>query len=155
MTTEHATGDASRLYQAVLAHLHTGLWNDIRPARTLAWMVSGVLLSQRSTLPDWLSHINAGETLAQSTERRFRRWFENPAIDPTRMDGPLITRALRDWGQHTLILALDTSVLFEKFCLIRVAVLFRGRAVPLVSRVLEPRSVPKSAPLNCFPSWPR
>ncbi|OLV17251.1 hypothetical protein BOO71_0005104 [Deinococcus marmoris] len=48
-----------------------------------------------------------------------------------------MTRALRDWGGQTLILALDTSVLFEKFCLIRVLVLFRGRAVPLVSRVLE------------------
>lgn len=49
--------------------------------------------------------------------------------------GPLVTRALRNWGQQPLV--LDTSVLFEKFCLIRMAVLFRGRAVPLVSRVLE------------------
>ncbi|UBV42725.1 transposase [Deinococcus taeanensis] len=66
--------------------------------------------------------------------------MENPAIDPIRIYGPLITRALRNWGKHTLILALDTSVLFEKFCLIRVAVLFRGRAGPLVSRVIEPSS---------------
>ncbi|UBV44706.1 hypothetical protein LAJ19_16225 (plasmid) [Deinococcus taeanensis] len=137
MKTENATGDASRLYQAMLAHLQTGLWNDIRNARTLSWMVSGLLLSQRSTLPNWLSHINARATLAQRTERRVRRWLENPAIDPIKVYGPLITRALRDWGTHTLILALDTSVLFETFCLIRVSVLFRGRAVPLVSRVLE------------------
>ncbi|WP_206431661.1 hypothetical protein [Deinococcus psychrotolerans] len=150
MKTENATGDASRLYPAVLTHLQSGLWNDIRNARTLSWMVSGLLLSQRSTLPNWLSHINAGATLAQSTERRVRRWLKNPAIDPTSIYGPLITRALRYWGEHTLILALDTSVLFEKFCLIRVSVLFRGRAVPLlgvnsaagdatplVSRVLE------------------
>ncbi|AZI45248.1 IS4/IS5 family transposase (plasmid) [Deinococcus psychrotolerans] len=137
MTTEQATGDASRLYQAVLAHLQSGLWNDIRNARTVSWMVSGLLLSQRSTFPHWLSHINAGATLAQSTERRVRRWLKNPAIDLTSIYGPLITRALRDWGEHTLILALDTSVLFEKFCLIRISVLFRGRAVPLVSRVLE------------------
>ncbi|WP_344982530.1 hypothetical protein [Deinococcus rubellus] len=59
MKTENVTGDASRLYQAVLAHLQSGLWNDIRNARTLSWMVSGLLLSQRSTLPNWLSHINA------------------------------------------------------------------------------------------------
>jgi hypothetical protein len=49
----------------------------------------------------------------------------------------LITRALRDWGRHSLTLALDTSVLFGRFCLIRIAVRYRGRAVPLVSRVLE------------------
>jgi hypothetical protein len=135
--TEHAAGDAPRLYQAVLTHLQTGLWNDIRNARTLAWMITGLLLSQRSSLPSWLPHIHSRATLAQSTERRFRRWLENPAIDPISIYGPLVIRALRDWGGHTLILALDTSVLFEQFCLIRVSVLFRGRAVPLVSRVLE------------------
>lgn len=75
--------------------------------------------------------------MAQSTERRCRPGLENPAIDPTTIYGPLITQALRDWGQHTLVLALDTSVLFEKFCLIRIAVLFRGRAIPLVSQDIE------------------
>lgn len=137
MTTGNATGDAPRLYQAVLSHLQSGLWNDIRNARTLAWMVSGVLLSECPALPAWVPHIHSRATLAQSTERRYRRWLENPAIDPTAVYGPLITRALRDWGAQPLVLALDTSVLFEKLCLIRVAVLFRGRAVPLVSRVLE------------------
>ena len=137
MKTESTTGDAPRLYQAVLAHLQHSLWNDIRNARTLAWMVTGLVLSQSASLPSWLPHINSGAIFAQSTERRCRRWLENPAIDPVGIYGPLVTRALRDWGGHTLVLALDTSILFEKFCLIRVAVLFRGRAVPLVSRVLE------------------
>lgn len=136
MKTENASGDAPRLYQAVLAHLQSGLWNDVRNARTLGWMVTGLLLSQRASLPAWLPHLHSKATFAQSSERRCRRWLENPAIDPTGIYGPLVTRALRDWGGHLLVLALDTSVLFEKFCLIRVAVLFRGRAVPLVSRVI-------------------
>ena len=50
--------------------------------------------------------------------------------------GPLITSALRTWREHRLVLALDTSVLFENFCLIRGAVLFRGRPVPLYSTVI-------------------
>ncbi|MFB9995018.1 transposase [Deinococcus oregonensis] len=125
------------MYQAVLAHLEHSLWNDTRNARTLAWMVTGLVLSQRPSLPAWLPHIHSRATFAQSTERRVRRWLENPAIHPVSIYGPLVTRALRDWGEHTLVLALDTSMLFEKFCLIRVSVLFRGRAVPLVSHVLE------------------
>lgn len=125
------------MYQAVLAHLEHSLWNDSRNAHTLAWMVTGLVLSQRPSLPAWLPHIHSRATFAQSTERRVRRWLENPAIHPVSIYGPLVTRALRDWGEHTLVLALDTSLLFEKFCLIRVSVLFRGRAVPLVSRVLE------------------
>ncbi|WP_234009250.1 transposase [Deinococcus sp. NW-56] len=137
MRTESTAGDAPRLYQAVLAHLQRGLWNDLRNARTLGWMVTGLVLSQCPSLPAWLPHIHSSATLAQSTERRCRRWLENPAIDPTAIYGPLVTRALRDGGEHPLVLALDTSVLFEQFCLIRVAVLFRGRAVPLVSRVIR------------------
>ena len=137
MKTENATGDAPRLYQAVLSHLQSCLWTDQRNAHTFAWMVTGLLCSQRASIPSWLPHIQSRATCAQSTERRVRRWLGNPAVDPTSIYGPLITRALRDWGDHPLVLALDTSVLFERFCLIRVAVLFRGRAVPLVSRVIE------------------
>ncbi|WP_407542781.1 hypothetical protein Q0M94_21960 (plasmid) [Deinococcus radiomollis] len=29
--------------------------------------------------------------------------------------GPLITSALRTWGEHWSLLALDTSMLFKKF----------------------------------------
>lgn len=137
MKTEIACGDAPRLYQATLSHVQEALWNDMRNARTLAWMVTGVLLSQCSTLPAWLPHIHSEAKFAQSTERRCRRWLENPAIDPHTIDRPLIRRALERWGAHRLILALDTSLLFEQCCLIRISVLFRGRAVPLVSRVLE------------------
>ena len=100
-------------------------------------MVSGLVMSQRSTLPAWLPHIDAGATLAQSTERRARRWLENPAIRPHAYLRSIDHPCLAGLGQTHLILELDTSVLFEKFCLIRVSVLFRGRAVPLVSRVLE------------------
>jgi len=100
-------------------------------------MVSGLVLSQSVSIPSWLPYIHSQATVAQSVERRCRRWLENPAIDPGSVYGPLITRALQDWGPSTLTLALDTSVLFGTFCLIRIAVLYRGRAVPLVSRVLK------------------
>ena len=100
-------------------------------------MVTGLLLSQCPSLPAWIPHIHSRATFAQSTERRCRRWLDNPALDSGHIYGPLVRRALRDWGPHPLVLALDTSLLFKRFCLIRVAVLFRGRAIPLVSRVLE------------------
>ncbi len=137
MKNKNAAGDAPRLYQAILPHLHPALWNDVRNARTLAWMISGLVLSQSVSVPAWLPHIHSRAMVAQSTERRCSRWLENPAIDPGSIYGSLITRALQDWGSSTLTLALDTSVLFGSFCLIRIAVLYRGRAVSLVSRVLE------------------
>ena len=137
MRNENATGDAPRLYQAVLSHLQSCLWTDQRNAHTFAWMVTGLLFSQRASIPSWLPHVQSRANFAQSTERRIRRWLGNPAIDPISIYGPLITRALQDWGDQPLVVALDTSVLFERFCLIRIAVLFRGRAVPLATRVIE------------------
>ncbi|GAA5438243.1 hypothetical protein Daqu01_03388 [Deinococcus aquaticus] len=96
-----------------------------------------MLLSRRSTPSFWLPYVHSRAAFAQSSERRFQRWLVNKHLQPSLLYGEVITRALREWGQDTLVLALDTSVLFEKFCLIRVSVLFRGRAVPLVSRVIE------------------
>ena len=137
VNTENVVGDAGRVYQAVRQYAETLLWNDSRNADTFAWLVTGLLQSQQSTLPEWISHRQSNAHFAQSRERQARRWLGNAKIDPVSVYGPLITSALRNWGEHRLVLALDTSVLFEKFCLIRVAVLFRGRAVPLYSTVLE------------------
>ena len=134
---ENVIGDAGRVYQAVRLYAETPLWNDSRNADTFAWLVTGLLQSQQSTLPEWISHRQSNARFAQSRERQARRWLGNAKIDPVSVYGPLITRALRTWGEHRLVLALDTSVLFEQFCLIRVAVLFRGRSVPLYSTVIE------------------
>jgi hypothetical protein len=49
----------------------------------------------------------------------------------------LIQQALAEWGENVLYLALDTSMLWNKYCIIRISVVYRGRAVPLVWTVVE------------------
>jgi len=137
VNTENAVGDARRVYQAVRGYADVLLWNDSRNADTFAWLITGLLQSQNSTLPEWITYRHSEAQFAQSRERQARRWLGNAKIDPVSIHAPLITSALRTWDEHQLVLALDTSVLFEKFCLIRVAVLFRGRSVPLYSTVIE------------------
>ena len=137
MKHENVIGDARRVYQAVRQYANALLWNDSRNADTFAWLVTGLLQSRTCTLPQWITQRPSKAHFAQSRERQARRWLGNPKIDPVSIYGPLITSALRAWGQHRLVLALDTSMLFGKFCLIQVAVLFRGRSIPLVSTVLE------------------
>lgn len=51
--------------------------------------------------------------------------------------GPLLQQALAEWGTQVLYLALDTSMLWETYCLVRIALVYRGRAIPIVWVVLE------------------
>ena len=64
----------------------------------------------------------------------------NDRINVNELYGPLIQEGLAEWGDHKLYLALDTSRLFDDYCLIRISVVFRGRAVPVAWKVLEHKS---------------
>ncbi|MBD2077062.1 hypothetical protein H6F86_24880 [Phormidium sp. FACHB-592] len=55
--------------------------------------------------------------------------------------GPLVLATLSGWKQPRLYLALDTTVLWNRFCMIHLSVVCCGRAVPLLWRVLEHNSV--------------
>jgi hypothetical protein len=54
--------------------------------------------------------------------------------------GPLIQQALIGWVDKTLYVALDTSMLWNTYCMVRWSVIYRGRAVPLVWCVIDHHS---------------
>jgi hypothetical protein len=54
--------------------------------------------------------------------------------------GPLIQQALAERGHHGLYLALDTSALWGIYCIVRISVIYRGRAIPIIWQVLEHQS---------------
>jgi Transposase DDE domain len=115
----------------------SGQWHDVRPLQTLAWMVVGLIQAECVKLTAWVPFVQGRARYAQSTQRRFRRWLGNRRIEVAPLYGPLITQALREWGAHTLYLALDTSLLWNPYCLIRLSLVYRGRAVPVVWDVIE------------------
>lgn len=112
-------------------------WLDVRHLKTLAWMMAGLIQSQVISLTAWVPYVHSRARYAQSTVRRFRRWLDNKRIKVHKLYGPLIQQALSEWGEQTLYLALDTSMLWGKYCIIRISIVYRGRAVPLVWKVLE------------------
>jgi phosphoribosylaminoimidazole-succinocarboxamide synthase len=69
--------------------------------------------------------------------RRVARWLEKTRIDVHALDGPLVHHALAEWENHVWSLALDTSMLWNTYCLVRLSLVYRGRAVPSVWTVLE------------------
>jgi len=112
-------------------------WVDLRHLKTLAWMMVGLLHSGWINLPAWAPYVVSRAQYRQSTVRRFRRWLDNDKIEVFSLYGPLMQHALAQWGEHVLSLALDTSMLWNTYCMIRLAVIYRGRAIPLVWLVLE------------------
>ena len=133
--------NAPRLYDAVFSmlgqHRH---WRDVRHLKTLCWMVVGLILSSQINLTDWLDYTRSRAMFAQSIQRRFSRWLNNTRIQERKLYAPLIRQALSKWKATRLVLALDTSLLWNRYCLIRVSLIYRGRAIPVMWKVIPHKS---------------
>jgi hypothetical protein len=112
-------------------------WLDLRHLKTLAWMMVGLIHSSSISLCAWAPYVVSRARYSQSTVRRFRRWLDNDKIEVHLLYGPLMQQALVGWVEKTLYVALDTSMLWDTYCMVRLCVVYRGRAVPLVWGVME------------------
>jgi len=112
-------------------------WLDLRHRKTLAWMMVGLICSKTVSLGAWTPFVVSQAQYAQSLVRRFRRWLDNNRITVEPLYGPLIEQAVVGWVGKRMYVALDTSMLWNTYCLIRLSVIYRGRAVPLGWRVIE------------------
>lgn len=110
---------------------------DLRHLKALSWMVSALICSGQLSLPAWEPYVPSRATKAQSVERRWRRWLGNERVRVERLYLPLVMAALNAGRQHRLYLALDTTVLWNRYCMIHLSIVCCGRAVPLLWRVLE------------------
>jgi hypothetical protein len=115
-------------------------WLDLRHLKTLAWMMVGLIHSGSMSLCAWAPDVVSRACYSQSTVRRFRRWLDNDRIEVHALYGPLMQQALIGWGDKTLSVALETSMLWNTDCMVRWSVSYRGRAVPLVWCVIAHRS---------------
>ena len=127
-----------RLYSGLVELLgQPGQWRDVRHLYTLVWMVVGLIHSGCVSLTAWVPFVSGRARYAQSSQRRFARWLQNRRVEVQALYAPLIQQALAEWGKHTVYLALDTTMLWNRYCIVRLSVIYRGRAVPLVWQVLE------------------
>jgi hypothetical protein len=103
--------------------------HDIRAFSTLGWAIVGLLLSPHVSLNRWCQH-RPGAAQAESKVRQLMRWLHNAKIEVVQIYRPLIRTALLNYAGERLVLALDTSVLWDRFVIIRISLIYRGRAVP-------------------------
>ncbi|NET67616.1 MAG: hypothetical protein F6K63_25815 [Moorea sp. SIO1G6] len=108
-------------------------------------MVSALIQTGEVNLTRWIPYIPWFGQYAQSKQRRMQRWLHNARINihgqkatlRERLYKPLIQAALADWEDDCIYLSLDTSLFWDKYCLVRLVVVHRGRALPVVWRVME------------------
>lgn len=124
------------LYYIIYGMLKHRFWRDDRHRQTFSWMVVGLIITRVLNPSSWTSIVEGRGENAESHLKAFMRWLRNDRINPYELYGPIIKEALVSWGENTLYLALDTSVIFKEYCLIRISVIYRGRAIPLVQKVI-------------------
>jgi hypothetical protein len=123
---------------------------DQRHLVLLAWMVAGLLLSETVCFDRWKARLPLAHCLAASWQRRCQRWLANGRIDVETLYGPLILWAIQHWQNsgQALHLALDTTMLWNRVCVVVLSVVIHNRAIPLLWQTLEHPSASVSASVS-------
>jgi hypothetical protein len=133
--------ETSRLYDQLQTLLGQSIpVVDKRHLQTLIWMVIGLICRECISLTKWGVYVKTRAVFAQSHQRRFSRWLQNPRLNVHRLYSDLIKAALAGWELTSITLIEDTTMLWDEYCLIRLSIQYRGRAIPLVWRVMKHRS---------------
>jgi hypothetical protein len=113
-------------------------FRDVRRLKVLAWAVVGLCLTKTVNFNLWGEAVISEAQQAESHQRRFHRWLHNPYVLPFAFYFPLLLAALHTWPvAQVMYLALDTTDLPHGYVLIRLALIYRGRAIPVTWRVLK------------------
>jgi len=102
-------------------------------------MLIAILASKSVILSELISWI-PGTTKAESRARRLARWLDNSSINHNVWYAPIFLYALRNWSQMPIYLALDTSMLYDRFCCVQISMLYMNRAIPVAWCVLQHES---------------
>jgi hypothetical protein len=87
------------------------------------------------SLTRWTVYVRSRAVFAQSHQRRFSRWLQNPRINVHKLYSDLIKFALASWELTSITLIEDTTMLWDEYCLIRLSIQYRGRAAKIISNI--------------------
>jgi hypothetical protein len=131
----------THLYDPVYRYLQQGSeFVDKRHLQVLSWIVTALLGCQRLNPSEWEPYVTSRAEKAQSYQRRWSRFFHNSRVVVSAIYGPLVMAAIRVWQSERLYLAMDTTLLWEEYCLVTLSVVCAGRAVPFDWIALKHRS---------------
>ncbi|MEM8831991.1 MAG: transposase [Cyanobacteria bacterium P01_G01_bin.19] len=129
------------LYHQLLSLLSQySKYRDFRHLKALAWMINALICSSKINLSEWESYVISRANQAQSIERRWQRFVHNNRIKVKSLYIPLVMAAISNGCKQRLYLALDTTVLWNRYCMIHLSVICGGRVIPFLWKVMEHKS---------------
>jgi hypothetical protein len=117
-----------------------GQWiipKDLRHLKNCAEIVGAILESESACLAHWIPYLSHRDCQARSHMERLSYFMHNPSISDEVRYVPLLKQFLKEWTGQELILVMDTSMFWDKYCLIEVCVAWGGRSITLAQTVIE------------------
>jgi hypothetical protein len=110
---------------------------DQRHLKVFSENIAAILQAQSACLSHWLPYLSHRNCAARSHLERLNYFVNNSKITAETFYMPLLQQFLQGWEGMDLTLTLDTSVLWDQYCLIEVCLIWGGRSIPLGQTVLE------------------
>jgi hypothetical protein len=110
---------------------------DQRHLQVFSENVAAILQAQSACLGHWLPYLSHRDCKARSHMERLSYFVHNPKIDANTYYVPLVKEMLKAWEGAPVMLTLDTSMLWNRYCLIEVCLIWGGRSIPLGQTVIE------------------
>ena len=112
--------------------------NLARHLNTLAGLVSGIVGSRRTNLPDIAKHVPDG-TKRESRVKRFSRWVNDEGIEFETYFLPFAQAVLACLAAWPLVLVMDGSVVGRGCVTLMLSVVYQHRALPIAWIVIRGR----------------
>ncbi len=110
---------------------------DRRHLEVFSEIIAGILQSQSACMSHWLPYLSHRRCAARSHLERLHYFVYNPKITAETFYAPLLKVFLQAWEGESVTLTLDTSMLWDTYCLIEVCLVWGGRSIALGQAVLE------------------
>ncbi len=127
-----------QLYRQLQTQLSQWIFpKDQRHLHGFCENVAAILQAQSACLSHWLPYLSHRDCQARSHMERLNYFVHNAHINAETFYVPLLKQFLRAWEGMVMLLTLDTSMLWDQYCLIEVCLVWGGRSVVIAQHVLE------------------
>ena len=110
---------------------------DYRHLTVFSENLAAILQAQSGCMSHWLTYLSHRSCQARSQMERLSYFLHNPRILSETFYEPLLKQWLNAWEGMSILLTLDTSMLWDTYCLIEVCLVWGGRSFPLAQKVME------------------